>query len=61
VAVGAGIVWAGGALTVGNGELWLIACAVPSMVILLVWRGAPPLTVAELLREVGVPPSDARP
>ena len=52
----------GGAnITAGNGELWLVACLVPPAVMLLVWRGAPPATVAELLYAVDRSSKDARP
>jgi hypothetical protein len=47
---------AGGAPTTsGAVELWLAACLVPPAVMLLVWRGAPPVTVAELLHDVNQP------
>jgi len=39
----------GAPMTIGAGELWLVGCLVPPAVMLLVWRGAPPVTVAELL------------
>jgi hypothetical protein len=32
--------------------LLLVACLVPPAIMLLVWRGAPPPTVAELLHAV---------
>ena len=35
-------VFLGMALTVGNGELWLIACLAPPAAMLLVWRAAKP-------------------
>jgi hypothetical protein len=50
--LGAYGVVSGASLTVGNAELWLLTCLVPPAVMLLVWRGAPPQTVAELLRAV---------
>ena len=47
---------AGGAPTTsGAVELWLAACLVPPAVMLLVWRGAPAVTVAELLHDVNQP------
>ena len=49
---GAVSVVAGAAITSGNAELWLAACVVPPAVMLLVWRGAPPQTVAEVLYAV---------
>jgi hypothetical protein len=51
----AGSVAAGAAVTLNMGELWLAACLVPPAVMLFVWRGAPPLTVAELLYSVNRP------
>jgi hypothetical protein len=36
------------AVTVGASMLWLAACVVPPAVTLMVWRGAPPPTVAEI-------------
>ena len=59
VAVGACSVFLGAGLTVGNGELLLVACLVPPAVMLLVWRGAPP-TVAELLYSVEKPSTTTR-
>ena len=60
IAVGACSVFLGAALTVSNGELLLAACVAPPAVMLLVWRGAPPVTVAELLYSVDRPSTDAR-
>ena len=45
-------VFAGVALTLDNGALWLVACLAPPSVMLMVWRGAPPPTVAEILYDV---------
>jgi len=39
-------------ITFGLGGLWLAACVVPPAVMLLVWRGAPPPTMAEILYAV---------
>jgi hypothetical protein len=39
-------------ITVGASMLWLVACAVPPAVTLMVWRGAPPPTVAEILYSI---------
>jgi hypothetical protein len=36
-------------MTMSTGALWLVACVVPPAVMLMVWRGAPPPTVAEIL------------
>ena len=49
VAVAAVGVVLGVPLTMDNGTLWLLACLVPPAVMLMVWRGAPPPTVAEIL------------
>ena len=46
---------AGAPMTIGAGELWLVGSLVPPAVMLLVWRGAPPVTVAELLYAVNRP------
>jgi hypothetical protein len=41
---------------------WLLAIAlIPPVVMLFVWRGAPPPTVAELLHSVNGPSKGARP
>jgi hypothetical protein len=45
-------VLSGVALTLDNGALWLLACLAPPSVMLMVWRGAPPPTVAEVLYAV---------
>jgi hypothetical protein len=39
-------------ITVGASVLWLAACVVPPAVTLIVWQGAPPPTVAEILHTV---------
>jgi hypothetical protein len=39
-------------VTLGGGMLLLASCLVPPAILLLVWRGAPPFTVAELLHSV---------
>ena len=54
------VVW-GIPLTLDNGALWLVACFVPPAVMLLVWRGAPPITVAELLYSVNRSSEKTRP
>jgi hypothetical protein len=51
VAAGAGAL-SGVSITIGATALWLVACVVPPAVILLVWSGAPPPTVAEILHTV---------
>jgi hypothetical protein len=49
VVVAAVGILAGVAVTLDNGALWLLACLAPPSVMLMVWRGAPPPTVAEIL------------
>jgi hypothetical protein len=39
-------------ITTASTILWVAACIVPPAVMLLVWRGAPPPTVAEILHTV---------
>ena len=53
--IGACSVLAGVGITLSNGALLLVAGLVPPAVMLLVWRGAPPLTVAEVLYSVNEP------
>jgi hypothetical protein len=48
---GAGAV-GGVSITMGTRALLLVACFVPPAIMLMVWRGAPPPTVAELLHAV---------
>ena len=43
---------AGVPITVSVTALWFAACIVPPAVMLLVWRGAPPPTMAEILHAV---------
>ena len=60
IVIGACSVVVGAPLTTNAGELWLAAWLVPPAVILLVWPGAPPVTVAELLHSVNVPSKEGR-
>ena len=39
-------------ITAAASSLWVAACVVPPAIMLLVWRGAPPKTVAEVLHSV---------
>jgi hypothetical protein len=55
VTIAAASVAGGAPTTSGAVELWLAVCLVPPAVMLLVWRGAPPVTVAELLHDVNQP------
>jgi hypothetical protein len=43
---------AGMPITAAASLLWVAACVVPPAILLLVWRGAPPQTVAEVLHSV---------
>jgi hypothetical protein len=43
---------AGVPITGAAGSLWIAACVVPPAIMLMVWRGAPPQTVAEVLHAV---------
>jgi hypothetical protein len=52
VAVAAAGALSGVPLTVGVTVLWFAACVVPPAVMLVVWRGAPPPTMAEILYSV---------
>jgi hypothetical protein len=45
----------GAAMTLGAGELWLMACLMPPAIMLLVWPRPPAVTVAELLYDVNNP------
>jgi hypothetical protein len=51
VVAGAGAV-GGVSITMGTRALLLVACLVPPAILLMVWRGAPPPTVAERLHAV---------
>jgi hypothetical protein len=52
VAVAGAAAVSGVSMTFGLSALWLAACVVPPAVILMVWRGAPPPTMAEILHTV---------
>jgi len=43
---------AGVPITPAASSLWVVACVVPPAIMLMVWRGAPPQTVAEVLHAV---------
>jgi hypothetical protein len=51
---------AGVALTTSRLELLLAICVVPPAVMLLLWRGAPPVTVAEVLHAVNSPSKEGQ-
>jgi hypothetical protein len=50
----------GATVTLGTSVLLLAASLVLPTILLLVWRGATPLTVAELLYSVNTQPKDGR-
>jgi hypothetical protein len=52
VAVAGAGALSGVSITIGISALWFVACVVPPAVMLMVWRGAPPPTVAEILHAV---------
>jgi hypothetical protein len=51
---------AGAHLTLGASELWLVVGVVPPGVLLLLWHGARPVTIAELLYSVNRQSKDGR-
>lgn len=57
----AGSVVAGANLTFTAGALWLVGAVVPPSIMLLVWKGAPPVGVAELLYSVNTSSKEGRP
>jgi hypothetical protein len=52
VVAAAAATFAGVPITAAAGSLWVAACIVPPGVMLMLWRGAPPQTVAEVLHAV---------
>ncbi len=42
----------GVSITVGNSALWFAVCVVPPVLMLMVWRGAPPPAMQEILYAV---------
>jgi hypothetical protein len=42
----------GVSISVGTIALWFVACVVPPAAMLMIWRGAPPPTIAEVLHAV---------
>ena len=52
VAVAGAAALSGVSITVGTFELWFVACVVLPVVMLMVCRGAPPPTIAEVLHAV---------
>ena len=58
IVIAACSVLGGPAITIDVSELWFAACVVPPAIMLLVWRGVPPATVAELLYAVNRPSTE---
>jgi hypothetical protein len=59
--VGAIAAVAGGtAITLANGGLLMMVGLIPPAIMLLVWRGPPPLTIAEVLHDAGEPSKEDR-
>ena len=56
VVIGSLGVAAGAPVSTSNFGLWLVACLVPPSVMLVTWRGAPPLTIAQVLYAANRPP-----
>ena len=52
VAVAGAGALSGVSITIGTSALWFFACVVPPAVMLMIWRGAPPPTVTEVLHAV---------
>jgi hypothetical protein len=48
------------ASTLANGLLLLMIGLIPPAIMLIVWRGPPPITVAEVLHAAGKPPQEDR-
>jgi hypothetical protein len=61
VVIGACGLAAGSAVTLSNGALVLVAALMPPAIMLLVWHGAPPQTIAEVLHSVDGPSEEGRP
>lgn len=49
VAVAGAGALSGVSITIDSLALWFIACVVPTVIMLMVWRGAPSPTVADIL------------
>jgi hypothetical protein len=49
LAVAGAAALSGVSITPGNSALWFAVCVVPPVVMLMVWRGAPPPTMQEIL------------
>jgi hypothetical protein len=52
VAVAGAGALSGVSTTIGSIALWFVACVVPTVIMLMVWLGAPSPTVAEILHAV---------
>jgi hypothetical protein len=56
--VAAAVIAMGVPIGAGTAALLLTMCLVPPVILLVVWRGAPPPTVGELLYSVATPKDD---
>ena len=56
VAIGSLGAATGAPVSPSNFGWWLVACLVPPSVMLVAWRGAPPLAIAEVLYAANRPP-----
>ena len=54
------VVNGGTAITLANAVLLLMVGLIPPAIMLLVWRGPPPLTIAEVLHAAGKPSKEDR-
>ena len=50
----------GTSVTLANGGLLLMVGLIPPAIMLLVWHGPPPLTIAEVLHAAGKPSKEER-
>ena len=53
-------VLAGVTLTMGAGELWLVAAVIPPAVLVLLWHGAPKVTAGQLMHSGDSQSKDVR-
>lgn len=54
------VVNGGAPITLANGGLLLMVGLIPPAIMLMVWRGPPPLTIAEVLHAAGKPTKEDR-
>jgi hypothetical protein len=60
VAAAIAVVNGGTAITLANTGLLLMVGLIPPAIMLLVWNGPPPLTIAEVLHAAGKPSKEER-